>query len=73
VKGLLKKMHGVGLRGVADIVINHRCGDKQDSQGRWNVFTSTGIEHRNSFAGVMDWQLNFLNPELIPMQTLQTP
>jgi len=55
-KALLKQMHAVGIRGVADIVINHRCGDKQDSQGRWNVFTSTGIEHRKSFAGVMDWQ-----------------
>ena len=45
-----------GIRGVADIVINHRCGDQQDSEGRWNVFTSTGIESRKSFAGVMDWQ-----------------
>lgn len=52
----LKKMHEVGIRGVADIVINHRCGDKQDSQGRWNVFTSTGIEHRESMKGVADWQ-----------------
>lgn len=52
----LKKMHDVGIRGVADIVINHRCGDKQDAQGRWNVFTSTGIEHRKSFAGAADWQ-----------------
>eukprot|EP00746_Dinoflagellata_sp_MGD_P128368 gnl/MRDRNA2_/MRDRNA2_62752_c0_seq1.p1 gnl/MRDRNA2_/MRDRNA2_62752_c0~~gnl/MRDRNA2_/MRDRNA2_62752_c0_seq1.p1 ORF type:complete len:830 (+),score=120.61 gnl/MRDRNA2_/MRDRNA2_62752_c0_seq1:74-2563(+) len=53
---LLQKMHDKGIRGVADIVINHRCGDKQDSQGRWNVFTSTGIERRESFSGVMDWQ-----------------
>eukprot|EP00438_Fugacium_kawagutii_P018425 Skav229323 [mRNA] locus=scaffold2688:50926:56779:- [translate_table: standard] len=28
----------------------------QDEQGRWNVFTSKGIESRKSFAGVMDWQ-----------------
>ena len=28
----------------------------QDEQGRWNVFTTTGIESRKSFAGVMDWQ-----------------
>ncbi|CAJ1385428.1 unnamed protein product [Effrenium voratum] len=55
-KQLLATMRDKGLRGVADIVINHRCGDKQDSEGRWNVYTSTGIEHRKSFAGIMDWQ-----------------
>mmetsp|Transcript_115692 Transcript_115692/g.258563 ORF Transcript_115692/g.258563 Transcript_115692/m.258563 type:complete len:675 (-) Transcript_115692:100-2124(-) len=53
-EALLEQMHAAGLRGVADIVINHRCGDKQDSQGRWNQF-STGMVHRPSFAGVMDW------------------
>ncbi|CAE7202391.1 AMY1.4 [Symbiodinium natans] len=55
-KSLLKALHDKGMRGVADIVINHRCGDKQDEQGRWNVFTSTGIESRKSFHGIMDWQ-----------------
>ena len=55
-QSLLSKLHKADMRGMADIVINHRCGDKQDSEGRWNVFTSTGIEHRKSFAGVMDWQ-----------------
>jgi len=55
-KSLLKALHAKGMRGVADIVINHRCGDKQDEQGRWNVFTSTGIESRKSFHGIMDWQ-----------------
>jgi len=55
-KDLLETMHDAGIRGVADIVVNHRCGDVQDSQGRWNVFTNTGIEHRKSFAGVMDWE-----------------
>jgi len=52
---LIYKMHEAGIRAVADIVINHRCGDKQDSQGKWNVFTS-GMNSRPSFAGVMDWQ-----------------
>jgi len=55
-QSLLSKLHKANMRGVADIVINHRCGDKQDSDGRWNVFTSTGMEHRPSFAGVVDWQ-----------------
>ncbi|CAL1146851.1 unnamed protein product, partial [Cladocopium goreaui] len=65
-KQLLAAMRQKGIRGMADIVINHRCGDQQefdltdlrhqDEQGRWNVFTTTGIESRKSFAGVMDWQ-----------------
>ena len=32
----------------------------EDEQGRWNVFTSTGIS-RKSFAGVMDWQGSWTN------------
>ncbi|CAE7520500.1 AMY1.4 [Symbiodinium microadriaticum] len=51
---LLEKCHKHGIRCLADIVINHRCGDKQDSQGRWNQFSS-GMTTRPSFAGVGDW------------------
>mmetsp|Transcript_59016 Transcript_59016/g.140933 ORF Transcript_59016/g.140933 Transcript_59016/m.140933 type:complete len:668 (-) Transcript_59016:172-2175(-) len=55
-KDLLDTMHKAGIRGVADIVINHRCGDEQDEQGRWNVFNA-GLQSRSlSFAGVVDWQ-----------------
>ncbi|CAE8625288.1 unnamed protein product, partial [Polarella glacialis] len=50
----LKKLKEVGIRGVADIVVNHRCGDKKGSDGKWNQFT-TGMTSRPSFAGVMDW------------------
>lgn len=53
-ESLLTKMHDKGIRGVADIVINHRCGDKQDEQGRWNQFSS-GMTKRPSLAGVLDW------------------
>lgn len=53
-EALIRKMHDLGIRAVADIVVNHRCGDKQDNQGRWNQFT-TGMVSRPSFAGVMDW------------------
>eukprot|EP00929_Paragymnodinium_shiwhaense_P012461 TRINITY_DN11967_c0_g1_i1.p1 TRINITY_DN11967_c0_g1~~TRINITY_DN11967_c0_g1_i1.p1 ORF type:complete len:1741 (-),score=483.75 TRINITY_DN11967_c0_g1_i1:336-5558(-) len=54
---LVETMHEHGMRAVADIVINHRCGDKQDDQGRWNVFTTGDImQKRASFVGVMDWQ-----------------
>jgi len=54
-QSLLAKMREVGIRGMCDIVINHRCGDVQDSAGRWNVFTSGLQERQTSFAGVMDW------------------
>mmetsp|Transcript_106076 Transcript_106076/g.188657 ORF Transcript_106076/g.188657 Transcript_106076/m.188657 type:complete len:864 (+) Transcript_106076:49-2640(+) len=53
-EALVRKFHSVGLRAVADIVVNHRCGDKQDGQGKWNQFTS-GMTSRPSFAGIMDW------------------
>ena len=35
---LLESLHSRGMKGVADIVINHRCAHSQDDQGRWNVF-----------------------------------
>ena len=50
----LEKCHKNGLRVLADIVINHRCGDGQDSDGRWNQFSS-GMSKRQSFIGVADW------------------
>mmetsp|Transcript_36477 Transcript_36477/g.77584 ORF Transcript_36477/g.77584 Transcript_36477/m.77584 type:complete len:786 (+) Transcript_36477:78-2435(+) len=53
-ESLIKSLHENGIRAIADIVVNHRCGDKQDHEGRWNQF-STGITNRPSFAGVMDW------------------
>lgn len=30
-----------GIRPVADVVVNHRCADQQDSSGVWNVFCDT--------------------------------
>eukprot|EP00913_Durusdinium_trenchii_P011205 g10523.t1 len=42
---LLEKCHKNGIRCMADIVINHRCGDRQDEDPIWPP----------SFAGVADW------------------
>jgi len=53
-ESLLEKCHKNGIRCLADVVINHRCGDKQDKDGRWNQFSS-GMTSRPSFAGVGDW------------------
>jgi len=53
-EALIQKLHNHSIRAVADIVVNHRCGDKQDNQGRWNQFTG-GMVNRPSFNGIMDW------------------
>eukprot|EP00437_Effrenium_voratum_P019463 CAMPEP_0181446782 /NCGR_PEP_ID=MMETSP1110-20121109/26285_1 /TAXON_ID=174948 /ORGANISM="Symbiodinium sp., Strain CCMP421" /LENGTH=702 /DNA_ID=CAMNT_0023570877 /DNA_START=28 /DNA_END=2136 /DNA_ORIENTATION=- len=53
-EALLERCHKAGLRCMADIVINHRCGDGQDKDGRWNQFSS-GMKSRPSFKGVGDW------------------
>jgi hypothetical protein len=37
-KELLKALKCVGIRALADIVINHRCADEQDDKGIWNIF-----------------------------------
>jgi alpha-amylase len=34
----IDKFHHVGLRCIADIVVNHRCGDAQDERGEWVIF-----------------------------------
>ena len=30
--------HRVGVRCIADIVVNHRCGEEQDERGQWVIF-----------------------------------
>jgi alpha-amylase len=37
-RGLITSMHEVGLKAIADIVINHRCATYQDESGKWNKF-----------------------------------
>lgn len=34
----IDKYHKIGVRCIADIVVNHRCGDAQDSRGEWVIF-----------------------------------
>uniref|UniRef100_A0A7S0XFN2 alpha-amylase n=2 Tax=Mantoniella antarctica TaxID=81844 RepID=A0A7S0XFN2_9CHLO len=35
----IRAMKDAGICPVADIVINHRCAEAQDDQGRWNLYT----------------------------------
>ena len=37
-KALNAALTAAGIEPVADIVINHRCADKQDRNGVWNIF-----------------------------------
>jgi len=34
----IDKFHKAGLRCIADIVVNHRCGEAQDQRGEWVIF-----------------------------------
>ncbi|XP_073389220.1 alpha-amylase type B isozyme isoform X2 [Physcomitrium patens] len=34
----INKFHKAGVRCIADIVVNHRCGDAQDERGEWVIF-----------------------------------
>jgi len=39
-KKLVEECHNSGVCPIADVVINHRCASKKDSEGRWTVFTN---------------------------------
>jgi alpha-amylase len=34
----IDRFHKAGVRCIADIVVNHRCGDAQDERGEWVIF-----------------------------------
>eukprot|EP00899_Mesostigma_viride_P008546 jgi/Mesvir1/17693/Mv07873-RA.1 len=48
-KSLINALHDNKVRAVCDIVINHRCGDKQDSRGVWSIFEGGTEDDR------LDW------------------
>jgi alpha-amylase len=40
-KACCAALKAVGVRPIADVVINHRCADAQDDEGRWNLYGDT--------------------------------
>ncbi|CAI6010953.1 unnamed protein product [Closterium sp. NIES-65] len=46
---LIRRLHSAHVRCMADIVINHRCGDFQDAHGNWTIFEGGTPDER------LDW------------------
>eukprot|EP00932_Pfiesteria_piscicida_P000093 SRR837773.10087.p1 GENE.SRR837773.10087~~SRR837773.10087.p1 ORF type:complete len:551 (-),score=192.68 SRR837773.10087:132-1667(-) len=43
-RALISDLHGAGICPVADVVINHRCAQKKDGQGKWTIFEEPAWE-----------------------------
>ena len=37
-RAAIRALHDVGIKAVADVVVNHRCAHFQGGDGKWNKF-----------------------------------
>eukprot|EP00976_Prorocentrum_cordatum_P091993 1188746-Prorocentrum_minimum.AAC.1 len=54
--GVIQKLHTSGVKVVADIVINHRCADKQNERGEWVIY-SDEVDHAGRSLSWGDWAI----------------
>jgi alpha-amylase len=59
---LNRKLREAGIRPVADIVINHRCADKQDENGVWNKY-GDDVDHNGRPINWDKWAITSDDPK----------
>ena len=58
---LIQTLHAHGMAAVMDVVINHRCGDRQDKDGNWTLY-SDEVSHDKRRIDWGPWALGSNHP-----------